>query len=168
LRLFRGALGYEQLPLHLPITAYELNELDIDPYYFTLHVTIDNFSTGHARKSLQCVLDCMPRIGHGKEFQRRVANGYRLNSVGMGTHQAIASFDLEQELQRVMAAKASLGAQLHSDYCLIAGRRVSEWLTSPDKVAGLLTALQSTGWIRRGEQPERRGAGTPPSRGVRR
>ncbi|MGM2755128.1 iron-containing redox enzyme family protein, partial [Bacillus cereus group sp. Bce019] len=31
-------LGYEQLPLHLLITAYELNELGIDPYYFTLHV----------------------------------------------------------------------------------------------------------------------------------
>eukprot|EP01031_Cornospumella_fuschlensis_P007670 gene7670-9499_t len=28
-------LGYEQLPLHLLITAYELNELGIDPYYFT-------------------------------------------------------------------------------------------------------------------------------------
>lgn len=148
-------LGYEQLPLHLPITAYELNELDIDPYYFTLHVTIDNFSTGHAQKSLQCVLDCMPRIGNGKGFQRRVANGYRLNSVGMGTHEAIASFDLEQELLRVMAAKAALGAQLHSDYCLVAGRPVSAWLASPDKITDLLKALQSTGWIRRGEQPER-------------
>ena len=41
-------LGYEQLPLHLPITAYELNELGVDPYYFSLHVTIDNASTGHA------------------------------------------------------------------------------------------------------------------------
>ena len=148
-------LGYEQLPLHLPITAYELNELGIDPYYFILHVTIDNFSTGHAQKSLQCVLDCMPRIGNGKEFQRRVANGYRLNFAGMGTHEAIASFDLEQELLRVMAAKASIGAQLHSDYCLLAGRRVSEWLSSPDTIADLLKALQSTGWIRRGEQPER-------------
>src|SRR5690606_30288945 len=37
-------LGYEQLPLHLLITSFELNELGIDPYYFTLHVTIDNAS----------------------------------------------------------------------------------------------------------------------------
>jgi len=147
-------LGYEQLPLHLPITAYELNELDIDPYYFSLHVTIDNASTGHARKALQSVLDCTPRIGSVAEFSRRVGNGYRLNLVGMGTPQAIASFDLEQELLRVFAEKAVIGAQLHSDYCLVEGRPVSDWLSSPDEIADLLTALQSAGWIRRGEKPE--------------
>lgn len=147
-------LGYEQLPLHLPITAYELNELGIDPYYFSLHVTIDNVSTGHARKALQSVLDCMPRMGNVEEFHRRVGNGYRLNLVGMGTQQAIASFDLEQELLRVIVDKASIGAQLHSDYCLVGGRPVSDWLSSPDEIADLLTALQSAGWIRRGENPE--------------
>lgn len=46
-------LGYEQLPLHLLITSYELNELGIDPYYFTLHVTVDNAASGHARKAVQ-------------------------------------------------------------------------------------------------------------------
>jgi hypothetical protein len=147
-------LGYEQLPLHLPITAYELNELDIDPYYFTLHVTVDNASTGHARKALQSVLDCMPRIGDAAEFYRRVGSGYQLNLVGMGTEQAIASFDLEQELLRVIADKASIGARLHSDYCRVGGRPIADWLSSPDGLPGLLTALQSAGWIRRGESPE--------------
>ena len=147
-------LGYEQLPLHLPITAYELNELDIDPYYFSLHVTIDNASTGHARKALQSVLECVPRIGNVEEFHRRVGNGYRLNLVGMGTQQAIASFNLEQELLRVIVDKASIGAQLHSDYCLVGGRPVSDWLSAPDEIADLLTALQCAGWIRRGESPE--------------
>ncbi|MEX1215976.1 iron-containing redox enzyme family protein [Saccharospirillum sp.] len=147
-------LGYEQLPLHLPITAYELNELDIDPYYFSLHVTIDNASTGHARKALQSVLDCAPRIGNVAEFHRRVGNGYRLNLVGMGTNQAIASFDLEQELLRVLADKAVIGTQLHSDYCVVSGRTVSDWLSSPGDIPDLLTALQSAGWIRRGENPE--------------
>ncbi len=147
-------LGYEQLPLHLPITAYELNELDIDPYYFSLHLTIDNASTGHARMALQSVLDCMPRIGDAAEFHRRVGIGYQLNGVGMGTHQAIASFDLEQELQRVIVDKAAVGAQLHSDYCRVGGRPLSDWLSSPDEIAGLLTALQSAGWIRRGQSPE--------------
>lgn len=147
-------LGYEQLPLHLPITAYELNELDIDPYYFTLHVTIDNASTGHARKALQSVLDCMPRIGDAAEFYRRVGIGYQLNLVGMGTQQAIASFDLERELLRVLVEKASIGAQLHSDYCRIGGRPVSDWLSSPGEVPALLKALQSAGWIRRGGSPE--------------
>ena len=44
-------LGYEQLPLHLLITAYELNELGLDPYYFTLHVTVDNSDSGHAMRA---------------------------------------------------------------------------------------------------------------------
>ncbi len=147
-------LGYEQLPLHLPITAYELNELDIDPYYFSLHVTIDNASTGHARKALQSVLDCAPTIGSVAEFHRRVGNGYRLNLVGMGTNEAIASFDLEQELLRVLADKAAIGTQLHSDYCVVGGRTVSDWLSSPEEIPDLLNALQSNGWIRRGESPE--------------
>ncbi|WP_207768327.1 iron-containing redox enzyme family protein [Marinobacter halophilus] len=147
-------LGYEQLPLHLLITAYELNELDIDPYYFSLHVTIDNASTGHARKALQTVLDNSPRTGDVSEFQRRVGNGFRLNLVGMGTPQAIESFDIEQELQRVFADKALIGAQLHSDYCLVGGRSVSDWLSSPGEIVDLLSALQSAGWIRRGESPE--------------
>ena len=147
-------LGYEQLPLHLPITAYELNELDIDPYYFSLHVTIDNASTGHARKALQSVLDCVPRIGDAADFHRRVALGYQLNLVGMGTQQAIASFDLERELLRVLTAKAAVGAHLHSDYCRIGGRPVSDWLSSPGDLPAMLVALQSAGWIRRGQSPE--------------
>lgn len=147
-------LGYEQLPLHLPITAYELNELDLDPYYFSLHLTIDNASTGHARKALQSVLDCVPRIGDAIEFQRRVANGYKLNRVGMGTQEAIASFDLGRELLRVIQDKARVGALLHSDYCRIGSRTLSDWLSAPDDTAQLLTALQSAGWIRRGESVE--------------
>ncbi|HCN73415.1 MAG TPA: hypothetical protein DIS96_17585 [Pusillimonas sp.] len=147
-------LGYEQLPLHLPISAYELNELDIDPYYFTLHMTIDNASTGHARKALQSVLDCIPRMGDAAQFYRRVEDGYRLNLVGMGTPDAIASFDLEQELLRVLADKASIGAHLHSDYCLIGGKPVSQWLSPAGQIPEMLAALQATGWIRRGQSPE--------------
>ncbi len=146
-------LGYEQLPLHLPITAYELNELDIDPYYFSLHVTIDNASTGHARKSLQCALDSLPRAGGEAEFARRVANGYRLNFVGMGTNDAVERFDLDRELLSVLADKARAGAQLHSDYCRVAGRTVADWLSSPDQLPRFLEVLQAAGWIERGKDP---------------
>jgi hypothetical protein len=146
-------LGYEQLPLHLPITAYELNELGIDPYYFSLHVTIDNASTGHARKSLQCALDCLPRAGNAAEFYRRMVAGFKLNQLGIGTMEAIASFDLDRELAGVLADKARIGAQLHSDYCRIAGRSVAEWLTSPGGIPEFLKALVSGGWIRRGAAP---------------
>ena len=146
-------LGYEQLPLHLPITAYELNELGIDPYYFSLHVTIDNASTGHARKALQCALDSLPRAGDAAAFYRRLMAGFKLNEVGMGTMEAIGSFDLEQELTAVLADKARIGAQLHSDYCRIAGRTVTEWLMLPGGMPEFLQALVGAGWIRRGAEP---------------
>lgn len=146
-------LGYEQLPLHLPITAYELNELGVDPYYFSLHVTIDNASTGHARKSLQCALDCLPRAGNTADFYGRMVAGFKLNDLGMGTMEAIASFDLERELTAVLADKGRIGGQLHSDYCRIVGRSVTEWLANPGCMPEFLKALVSAGWIRRGAEP---------------
>ena len=82
-------LGYEQLPLHLLITAYELKELGISPYYFTLHVTVDNASTGHARKAVQALFETMPVLAETEEFFRRVNNGYKLNQLGLSTTKKI-------------------------------------------------------------------------------
>lgn len=146
-------LGYEQLPLHLPITAFELAELSVDPYYFTLHVTVDNASTGHARKSLDAFLDMLPQ-GAEAEFMRRVARGYRLNCLGVGTVEAIQAFDLERELLSVLAAKAGVGAALHSDRCRIGGRSITSWLSDPQQMPALLACLTSSGWIRRGTNPQ--------------
>lgn len=148
-------LGYEQLPLHLLITAYELNELGIDPYYFTLHVTVDNAASGHARKAAQAVLDLMPQeTDAAQAFMRRVAMGYRLNELGIGTCEAIAEFDLEQELIDILVAKSSTGQYLHSDYCRIAGRTVNDWLSEPARMPDFLQTLQSGGWIKRHQAPE--------------
>jgi hypothetical protein len=78
--------------------------------------------------------------------------GFKLNDLGMGTTEAIASFDLERELIAVLADKAGIGAQLHSDYCRIAGRTVADWLAPPDGIPDFLHALVSAGWIRRGAE----------------
>lgn len=147
-------LGYEQLPLHLLICAYELAELGIDPYYFTLHITVDNASTGHAAKAVQAVFDAMPQLGDRETFYRRVCNGYRLNALGDGTKDIIANFDLEQAMYDLLAAKAEVGADLHSDYCRIGGKTTAQWLREPDQIPGFIKALEDTGWIRRHEPPE--------------
>lgn len=144
-------LGYEQLPLHLLITAFELAELRIDPYYFTLHVTIDNASSGHARKAVQAVRDCMPVLADPKAFLQRVANGYGLNFLGLSTLDVIAGFDLERELINALKRKAHFGKHMHSDFCRIDGRTVNEWLANPNEIASFLRALENKGWIRRGE-----------------
>jgi hypothetical protein len=147
-------LGYEQLPLHLMITSYELNELGIDPYYFTLHVTIDNAAAGHARKAVQSLQQAAPVEGDRTDFYRRVADGYRLNDLGASTLSVIASFDLHHELVRVLQDKAAAGRNMHSDYCRLAGRTVNEWLAQRERIPAFLQQMEKSGWIRRGEAPE--------------
>jgi len=146
-------LGYEQLPLHLLICAYELNELGIDPTYFTLHVTVDNADSGHARKALEGLLETVPRIGDRSGFMARVARGYKLNMLGAGTNSVIAEFDIERELIALFAGKSAVGKEAHSDYCRIGGRPINEWLSDPAQIPAFLDALVERDWIRRGQDP---------------
>jgi hypothetical protein len=147
-------LGYEQLPLHLLITSYELNELGIDPYYFTLHVTVDNAGSGHAHKAVVALRNLMAQSSDPEAFYRRVLDGYRLNELGAGTGSIIASFDLEAELIEIFRAKAVIGQNMHSDYCRVGGRSVNDWLADPEQTPGFLRALEDAGWIQRGQEVE--------------
>ncbi|MEJ7807992.1 MAG: iron-containing redox enzyme family protein, partial [Telluria sp.] len=113
-------LGYEQLPLHLLITSYELNELGIDPYYFTLHVTVDNAATGHAHDAVDALQRQLATARDPVAFYRRVRAGYQLNELGAGTNAIIDAFDLEAELVRILADKAVVGQDMHGDYCRVA------------------------------------------------
>jgi hypothetical protein len=147
-------LGYEQLPLHLLITSYELNELGIDPYYFTLHVTVDNAGSGHAHKAVQALRHLMAQSSDPAAFFRRVLDGYRLNDLGACTTSVIGAFDLEAELVEILGAKAAVGKNMHSDYCRVAGRSVNDWLADPKQIPAFLTALEDAGWIQRGAEVE--------------
>ncbi|MDB5854985.1 MAG: hypothetical protein JWR22_3026 [Herminiimonas sp.] len=146
-------LGYEQLPLHLLITAYELDELGIDPTYFTLHVTVDNLVTGHARMALDALSTCDRGSLSTREFQERVRRGYRLNNVGVSTTAAIAAFDLEHEVIACLTAKAVVGQHVHSNYCRFDGRAVNDWLSDPAAIPEFLATLQRRGWIQRHQDP---------------
>ncbi|MFL1526699.1 iron-containing redox enzyme family protein [Pseudomonas sp. O230] len=147
-------LGYEQLPLHLLISAYELSELGIDPYYFTLHVTIDNASTGHAQKAVQSVLQLLPIEGDREDFLRRVGLGYRLNDLGQGSRAIIESFDLYSEVLNMLERKRPFGQHMHSDYCRFDGKTVNQWLSAPEQLPGFLAALENKGWIKRHQNPQ--------------
>ena len=147
-------LGYEQLPLHLLISSYELTELGIDPYYFTLHVTVDNADNGHAKKAIQGLLAAWPQVGDSEEFYRRVMNGYRLNDLGASTLSVIAGFDPEQEVMRVLEKKAGVGQFVHSDYCRFDGRTVNQWLAEPEQIPQFIETLQRRSWIKRNEDPQ--------------
>ena len=147
-------LGYEQLPLHLLITAYELNELGLDPYYFTLHVTVDNAAAGHARRACQAVLDTLPRLGDAQHFWQRVCNGSKLGYAGIGTNALIEGFDIGHEVVRIFMNKSSAGHGAHSDYCRVAGRSINDWLSQPEQIPDFLSALHQAGWIKPGEPVE--------------
>jgi hypothetical protein len=147
-------LGYEQLPLHLLITSYELNELGIDPYYFTLHVTVDNAGSGHAHKAVQALRNLMAQSTDPAAFFRRVLDGYRLNELGASTTSVIAAFDLEAELVEIFTAKATVGKNMHSDYCRVAGRSINDWLGEPQQIPAFLAAMETAGWIKRFEPVE--------------
>ena len=147
-------LGYEQLPLHLLISAYELNELGVDPYYFSLHVTIDNASSGHARRAAQAVSGLMPGGKDAATYWERVRRGYRLNDLGVGSTAAIEAFDLGRELLAMLERKRQFGQHMHSDYCRIEGKSVNQWLAEPGQMKAFLQALQNKGWIRRHRSPE--------------
>ncbi|WP_095157670.1 iron-containing redox enzyme family protein [Pseudomonas sp. Irchel 3E13] len=145
-------LGYEQLPLHLLISTFELEELGIDAQYFRLHVTIDNASTGHARKALEALRQLWPEQD-GEAFYRRVARGYRLNDLSAGSMDIAAGFDLESELLAALERKRIFGQHLHSDHCRLDGRTVNQWLSAPGSFPAFLQVLQDKGWILRDRDP---------------
>ena len=144
-------LGYEQLPLHLLITAFELNELGIDSYYFTLHVTVDNADTGHAKRACVAALEAAPRIDDGRDYWRRVRAGAKLGHVGVSTLDVISSFDIDSEVVAILARKAPSGRGAHSDFCKVAGRSVNDWLSSAENLPAFLAALEQAGWIKRNQ-----------------
>jgi hypothetical protein len=147
-------LGYEQLPLHLLITAFELNELGIDPYYFTLHVTIDNAGTGHAHKAVAAVLDLLPGGAGNAVFLERLRAGYNLNDLGVGSSAVIEGFNLDHEVVQILERKRGFGQFMHSDYCRLEGKTVNEWLAQPGQCGDFLTALENKGWIKRHQDPQ--------------
>ncbi|MES2819941.1 MAG: iron-containing redox enzyme family protein [Pseudomonadota bacterium] len=147
-------LGYEQLPLHLLITAFELGELGIDPYYFTLHVTVDNAASGHARQALEGLLQCLPQLGDRTAFYRRVADGYRLNELGVSSLAVIQGFDLDEEVVAVLSRKSVQGRQMHAQACRVAGRTVNDWLSDPRQIPAFLHGLEAQGWIKRHQDPQ--------------
>jgi hypothetical protein len=134
------------------ITSYELNELGIDPYYFTLHVTVDNAGSGHAHKAVLALRKLMTQSSDPAAFFRRVLDGYRLNELGACTTSVIAAFDLEAELVEIFTAKAAVGRNMHSDYCRVAGRSINDWLGEPKQIPAFLAAMEDAGWIKRGEE----------------
>lgn len=140
-------LGYEQLPLHLLITNYELQELGIDPQYFNVHITIDNAHNGHARRALDAFKINYAQAKHPSSFIELVKIGFLLNDIGKSSNTIIKELNPQQQVIQILQNKAVFGQLIHNEKCKFSGRSINEWLSQPDQINQFLEVLIDKGWI---------------------
>lgn len=137
-------LGYEQLPLHMAMTVKEMEEFGIDPYYFSLHITVDNMSTGHARKSVEAA---RAYLQQNPDDLQRVVSGFLLNQLGTHVESLCSRFSVMDVVNRILFAKGSLSYSLH-DKVNIGNGNLSEAMVASE--ANLWEALEDGGYINYG------------------
>ena len=146
-------MAYESLPVHLLKTVRELRELKLNPYYFELHISIDNADSGHAAMALAAVVDYLELIANGDGPKaamiawKRVQAGYVLAESlpttpespslrSKKTRQQRPWNDEETAVLDLFAAKAPVAHKIHCNSRLRIGRRrLTDWL-DPVKFAG--------------------------------
>lgn len=147
-------LGYEQLPLHLLITNYELSELGINAHYFNVHITIDNAHNGHAQKSLKAFIDQYAQADDPERYLELVKYGYLMNDLGLSSTQIIQSLDIDQFALQVFQNKAIIGQYIHNQKCQFTGMSINEWLSNPNQIQDFLNVMIEKGWILKGRPAE--------------
>ncbi|KAF1922854.1 uncharacterized protein M421DRAFT_10206 [Didymella exigua CBS 183.55] len=138
-------MAYESLPLHLLKTVKELREVYLNPYYFELHISIDNADSGHAAMAMAAVSDYIDLVEkeEGAEAAhiawRRCQAGYIL-AEGLPTTPESPSLKVEPEspfprtemegtLLDIFAAKTFVAHKIHCNSRLKIGcRSLIDWL----------------------------------------
>lgn len=148
-------LGYEQLPLHLLISNYELSELGINSQYFNLHVTIDNLDNGHSDKSLKTFEKFYNKYKDKEKFIEKVRRGYALNLQGVTSTQIIQNLDLENFIYKIFKRKALIGQFVHNQRQVIGCKAINEWLANPAEIEEFISQLIRNKWIELNTDPEK-------------
>ncbi|MCH4248895.1 MAG: iron-containing redox enzyme family protein [Acinetobacter populi] len=147
-------LEYEQLPLHLLITNFELAELGVDASYFNLHITIDNQDNGHAHRSIKMVEKFATKYQDKDNFYHKLKQGYALNQLGIGSAQIIRELNLDHFVHKILKKKAITGSLIHNNRCVFNHKTVNQWLSSPEQVELFIAYLVESEWIKFGTDPE--------------
>ncbi|KAJ5059151.1 hypothetical protein J3E72DRAFT_230977 [Bipolaris maydis] len=138
-------MAYESLPLHLLKTVKELRELRLNPYYFELHISIDNADSGHAAMAMAAVSNYINLVAEdqGEEAAhvawKRVQAGYILAeglpttpespSLKSKVEEPFPRTDTEAQVVAIFAAKSSVAHKIHCNSRLKIGRRsLVDWL----------------------------------------
>ncbi len=147
-------LGYEQLPLHLLISNYELAELGIDSKYFNLHITIDNIDNGHAYKAIKVIEDIYNKYRDKELFFIKLKQGFALNNRGESSSNIIKNLSLEDFVHKILKRKALVGQLIHNETRQFGCKTINQWLSNPDDIAGLINHLTEQKWIKFNTDPE--------------
>jgi hypothetical protein len=172
-------LHFEAVSMDTLKASKELKEVGIDPYYFILHVSIDNAHSGHTAIALEVVCEYMDFVRRTKgeeaahQAWKRLQAGYLLSWGLPGAAippskrpvkcPEITLGPTEMEVARIFKAKAQVEHGIHcSSRVKIGARTVTEWL---DPVAleserwqkALLDALSNSKfWVCRGDSSKSR------------
>lgn len=125
-------MAYENLPLHLLITIQELRELNLDPYYFILHVSIDNGHSGHAAMGIKAVTEYVGSLPSSEveTAWRRVQAGVILSEGLPTTPSTPSKFD--RRVEKLFGEKCITARPMHA-YCPAKiggknGKSLTQWL----------------------------------------
>lgn len=137
-------MHYEAITLETLKVARELKEVRIDPYYFLLHISIDNADSGHTAMAMGAVIKYLELVKskHGdlamQQAWKRVQVGYILSD-GLPTAPTPTSVrdvantlpvgKLESQLIDIFKAKAAVAHKIHCGSKIKIGRhKLFDWL----------------------------------------
>lgn len=106
-------LSYEQLPVHILQTIRDLKSLGIDPLYFSLHASVDNIHSGHARRSIDAAKRLMQVSADPSETTLRVLRGMWLADAAPGMTCIAKTWDVSADVDCILIEKALASASIH-------------------------------------------------------
>lgn len=173
-------LHFEAISMDTLKAGMELKEVGIDPYYFLLHISIDNTHSGHSAIAIEVVCEYMCYIlkSEGEagvqQAWRKLQSGYLLSSClpgtvvcpsrrALGAYPAIALSPMEAKVISIFRAKAQVSRGIHcSSRIKIGSRSIGDWLDPVALASGkwqkaFLDALTSNKyWIQKGNSSKSR------------
>ncbi|KAM7187963.1 hypothetical protein V8F33_010920 [Rhypophila sp. PSN 637] len=161
-------LHFESLATADLKAAHDLPEFGISPYYYALHISIDNADSGHSAMALDAIIQLMEIIkdnpglpGYDLESTwKRVQAGYLL-SQSINEDETVD--DYHDKVADLLYRKAKLSGRIHcSSRAKIGGRALPSWFSFPSfpldgpnehawKHEFLTTLADSKPWVYRGK-----------------
>ncbi|KZF26759.1 hypothetical protein L228DRAFT_258142 [Xylona heveae TC161] len=165
-------LSFEGITMETLMASKELEELKINPYYFVLHVTIDNADSGHTAMALHATAEYVEHIRHtqgetaAQQVWKRVQTGFVL-SESLPTTPVLRPAQAQESkldnpwayrVAKIFKAKAVVAHKIHCNTSFKIGRRtLVDWLEpaafeSPQWQKEFLDALSNRKpWVYKGD-----------------